>query len=259
QSPGAVDFAVDAAPAVYGVNVYKVVASDVDGATTTRYCSFVAATKFLKKDDPATATTPGVGLALGPDAVDDHAHTQLLINPPGDVLAKVSVATMRKILDDYLTANPFVAHACVSVICDDAYYVPDTLALGTVALRLDLVPTGLKVSLDATDFSAKVTTQLLGSSTISVATLSASAEFGIGAANGVFAATLVDSSIMAAYSDPQFDNIFFQIGVLIFPSLVTSVVSQVLHNLIGPVVNVILKEIRVDRLGVGVTLRRLDT
>src|SRR5262249_21266178 len=152
----------------FGVNVYQVVATDVDGASTTRYCSFVAATKFLKKGDPELASSPGVGLALGPDAVDDHNHTETLIDSLGDVLAKVSLATMRKILDDYLTANPFVARACVSVICDDAYYVPGTLALGTVALRLDLVPDGLKVSLDATGFASRVTTQLLGSSTISV-------------------------------------------------------------------------------------------
>jgi hypothetical protein len=258
-SGGAVDFAIDLAPVDFGVNVYQVVATDVEGAATTRYCSFVAATKFLKKGDPELAASPGVGLALGPDALDDHDHTESLIDSLGDVLAKVSVATMRTILDDYLTANPFVAHACVSVICDDAYYVPDTLALGTVALRLDLVQTGLKVSLDATDFSARITTQLLGSSTISVDTLSASAEFVMGAASGVFSATLVDSSIMATYSDPKFDNLLFEIGAAVFPSLVESVVSQVLHNLIGPVVNVILEQITVDRLGFGVTLRRLGS
>jgi hypothetical protein len=255
----AVDFSASATAAAFGVNVFTVVATDLDGATTTRHCAYVAAPRFLRKDDPQVAQSPGVGLALGPNAVDDQDRSQPLVSSLGDVLAKVSLATMRSILDDYLTANPFVAHACVSVICDDAYYVPHSLSLGTVALGLALVPSGLQVNLDATDFSAGVTTQLLGSSNISVATLSASAVFAIGAANGVFTATLADDSIQANYSEPHFDNILFQIGAAIFPSLVTSVVDQVLHNLIGPVVNLILQEITVDRLGVGVTLRRLDT
>src|SRR5262249_30350099 len=57
----------------------------------------------------------------------------------------------------------------------------------------------------------------------------------------------------------KFDNILFEIGAAIFPSLVDSVVSQVTHNLLGPVVNVILGQHRVDRLGFGGTLRRLGT
>ncbi len=255
----AVDFSLPMAQVGFGVNVFEVVATDLNGARTTRTCAFVAATKFLKRGDPVLASTPGVGLSLGPDALDDHDRGESLIDSLGDVLGKVSVATMRTILDDYLTDNPFVARACVSILCDNAYYVPGSLSLGAVSLRLGLVPSGLEVSLDATNFSARVTTELLGSSRISVATLSASAAFTMSAANGVFTASVVESSIEASYSEPSFDNIFFEIGVLIFPSLVESVVNQVIHNLIGPVVNVILSEITVERLGFGVTLRRLGS